>query len=474
MITTITTTPNYISPVNAPIWFGLTSTYSIYYGFNYVVNINVLQQGTSSNVVLDTFSPAYLPPNPNGIGLMSPSRYLNTQITPLLNPGLIGLSTDVGGSVKYNIQYGESYNPGLLFSDTYYSSGYVGLAFSQSSGLQVGDLITINKINSTINPQYNGQTSVVSTFTASNPTGQYIVKTTIPWGVSSTLEGGYITNLVRLEGTSSTYWAYNGTRQYNQINTDFTSYQLGSASATFLSAWGSNPKPIFLNQYETAGILSNSDLNPITSLIVNTYDINSNIIGTYSILGLTAPSGYKKFEIGVGTANLASEGVNFTNAYGYYVYPLTASNVKTISLNRSLVQCNPSPYNNFQLAWLNRSGSFDYYNFNYKNVKTTNITTTQYKQILPYNYSVGARQDTILSQSAQESWFISTGWINETDASNLNELFTSTDVFVISGTTSYPINIIDKSYTTKTYLNDKLIEVDLSFNYTQDINLQNQ
>jgi hypothetical protein len=76
-----------------------------------------------------------------------------------------------------------SYN----FADTYYQNGYVGLSFSSPHGFLIGDLIFIDKDDSTINPQYNGDATVTSIV------DDYLVVIDKTWGSNSTLESGLVT-----------------------------------------------------------------------------------------------------------------------------------------------------------------------------------------------------------------------------------------------------------------------------------------
>jgi len=73
------------------------------------------------------------------------------------------------------------------FVDTVFQAGSVGLTFSQPHGLVVGDLITIDKTDKTINPQYDGEHYVTEVVNS------YQIKTDIDWGSDSTLESGSIT-----------------------------------------------------------------------------------------------------------------------------------------------------------------------------------------------------------------------------------------------------------------------------------------
>jgi hypothetical protein len=73
------------------------------------------------------------------------------------------------------------------FVNTLYQSGSVGLTFSTPHGLAVGDLITINKTDKTINPQYDGEHYVTEVV------NNYQIKTDIDWGSDSASEGGSVT-----------------------------------------------------------------------------------------------------------------------------------------------------------------------------------------------------------------------------------------------------------------------------------------
>jgi hypothetical protein len=73
------------------------------------------------------------------------------------------------------------------FTDTVFQSGSVGLTFSIPHGLAVGDLITIDKDNKDINPQYDGEHYVTEVVNL------YQIKTDIDWGQDSKDETGSIT-----------------------------------------------------------------------------------------------------------------------------------------------------------------------------------------------------------------------------------------------------------------------------------------
>lgn len=82
-------------------------------------------------------------------------------------------------------------NPYIVpdFVDTFFNSNGVGLQFATSStphGLVVGDLITIDKNNKSLNPQYDGDHNVLEVV------DNYKVIIDVDYGADSTLEGGKV------------------------------------------------------------------------------------------------------------------------------------------------------------------------------------------------------------------------------------------------------------------------------------------
>lgn len=121
--------------------------------------------------------------------------FLNGYFTGIWNYGLFKgypLITEM-----YNTQWIDGIFDGGHFStdiytippfvDTIFSSGNVGLTFSSPHRLAVGDVITIDKNDKSINPQYDGDYNVISVV------NDYHLVTDIAWGSDSSSEGGQIT-----------------------------------------------------------------------------------------------------------------------------------------------------------------------------------------------------------------------------------------------------------------------------------------
>jgi hypothetical protein len=80
----------------------------------------------------------------------------------------------------------------------------------------------------------------------------------------------------------------------------------------------------------------------------------------------------------------------------------------------------------------------------------------------------------VLSQDVTEKWTVNTDWISEFDASWLEDLFKSTEVYHIdSNNNILPIIVEDKSYEVKTYNRNQLFNVTMNFSYAYDIRVQN-
>jgi hypothetical protein len=358
------------------------------------------------------------------------------------------------------------------------STNCLGLDFNNYSPnlLQPNDIINVYMDNQNQNGSYNGLTEVIlpvlSPATASVTTTYYGVTPSSP-------ETGTINSLQRLTGSSSYSYAFPGTRQYTQNNIDFG---ITNGISSESSNWATNyngVKQIFLNQYETLSLMSLTESGIANSYYqVNTYDSNWNLLNNYTS---TQPTGitlsYIKYELGSGTKNLQGWNINGTPisipTTGYYTIGLinNSSNINAIFTYSVVNNC--SRYPNVRIMFQNRVGGYDYWNFNYDSKWTININRTLYTKQLDYNYKIGDRGRTILNIDANEMYSASTDWISEGDYYYLQELITSSDVFVIDEVNNYklPINIEDTSYVQKTALRDRLFNLTINYKYSYDINL---
>ena len=516
--------PYEFSPANGEMWYIAQNTTSGLTDFNYLFNVYTLNFNTLT--IKDNLGLYKVPERPtDGYGYFSPSRILKSVISYDLQPAIgVNVSTlsqptaFTNSIVPYYVTYGFEYNPGITFSGVFNSSGFVGLSFSSNPGFKVNDIININKDNKNVNPQYDGTASITSIL------GTFSVKTNLIFVTSSYPETGLIDDVIRFNGTASSRWAFNGTKQYDQNyytnNTlfrqgyDFTNfYAIGNTGNTrILSNYyyeaspnlGNTPiqKTVNLQNYETVSFLNDQSYGTMSYRIIRYSGTNPNsrtAIGTSSFPGYPSTDRYGMWSIGVGPMNIQNLGLSLTNTDSYVVQILKGSTVKTYVdrvIDRSCYL-----YNNVRIAFLNKFGVLEYWNFQLDSKNTMNTDRYNYKRTLDWNYDVGQRGDTILSQNAYDLWTVNTNFIDEYEYNHLKELISTGEAYVIDETSNglyvkpgnilydwgageydgggydllkYPIIITDTSYEVKTAYRDKIFNLTLNYRMAYNITTQNK
>lgn len=458
--------------------------------FQYVFNTYTIDQ--FNQTYLDFVGQFYAPPRPiTGDGIFTPYRALQTYINnePVdFNVTLQGITAVSASMVEYITDYGFQYNPSLEFSTydfDFFFGSLLGLTFSTDPGLLIGDQITILMGINQFNPQYNTTTNI---FGVGATTSGYYAITGLPYGNTPSInEFGTITNQLRIVGTGATAWAWNGTRQYDETENYINEFVLtGSDTNQFLTnyknyVWfgSGNPtfslKPILRNQYETIGFISDPS-SPINGINIITFDAVGNQLSntTHGATGMNYP--YRKYELGIGTQNLIDAyGIDFANCAYYEVILYETSGFENRGWILRMIDytCLENFYTNYQISWLNPRGSYEYWNFYKDSQEMVNITTSEIRKVLPWNYTLGNRERTVLTQQVQKSYKINTNWITQNDYNFLQELFYSAEVYWIdSNHNRIPIMITDKQWTSKSYARDDIFNLSLTFEYSSLTNIQ--
>jgi len=380
----------------------------------------------------------------------------------------VGLATPLTGSINLI----NPYDIKFYYID---NSVYVGLDFTDTNLLQQNDIITILMNDKNQNGSYNGQSSVIYQLS----TTQSI--TSIPYGINPTGAETGIVNLLLRSSTSTDYrYAFPGTRQYTENNVDF-----GTTKEISYNKFATNYtdiKQIFFNQYETISIMSLNISNFSNARYqVKTYDGSFNLLHTYTsatYIDLLLDDAYSvKFELGTGTKQIHGWTMSGTpidlGSASYYSVALVNSSPSFTAIATYSVVPNCSRYENVRIMFQNRVGGYDYWNFNYDSKWTIDINRTLYTKQLDYNYKIGDRGRTILNIDANVMYEANTDWISESDYNFLQELITSSDVYVIDETNGnkLPINIEDTQYVQKTALRDRLFNLKITYRYAYDLNL---
>lgn len=405
--------------------------------------------------------------------------------------------------VRTNVDTGFEANPNLTFSNIIQINSKVALqvASGLTSSFVIGDEIGIDLDNKFDNPTYDGYT-FINSFSASN------IVTEIPWGfTSSATQSGSIFYLKRYNNTTQDYFLVEGARQYdnNLFNLDSlyiwgsTNWEIRRVLSNYPLNYtnNSNTKKVYLsNGYETQMLLT-SQVSNFKDIVIDLYYTNDEnitrytipIFGTSSALITNPPAGatsssnsWKMFEIGLGPRNIYSIIDVVENALptyedffaDVYLYSITFRNQSNVSTQRIFRQiaCNPSPYPLTQVIFKNRLGGYDYYNFTEKTTKRMEVTKTGFKRPLDPTRTLysgsNLRQNVTTDVKFEETITISTDWMTEDEYNWLNELLTSEDVYIIEGLFQKPIQIVETNFEYKTYQNQDIFILFLTFKYAFD------
>jgi len=135
-------------------------------------------------------------------------------------------------------------------------------------------------------------------------------------------------------------------------------------------------------------------------------------------------------------------------------------------------------WNNKQLVWKNRYGTFDYYKFQKRKGEGLNIERQQYNQI-PLDWASSSPSKTQISRGLTdfnvgitETHVINTGFVNQATMVWLEEVYTSPEVYLIeTNGTLFPVNITSTDYIRKNRGNKEIINLELTYTYSNNIRL---
>lgn len=286
---------------------------------------------------------------------------------------------------------------------------------------------------------------------------------------------------------------------------DFSSYLLTAGNKKFLSIFPASfaigaefkGQKIQLNQYHTVAFLNGKhyENSEVTRIRIQTYDSSDTLIETQfvdntnanggapfgtqieaNVFTLTDNTDEGLLYFGCGTAQLAQLGFNMTNVSSYFVKALNVDASASNSYKFEIQDADCKGFETIRLAFLNRLGAYDYYNFTKRSVRTTEMVKSPIKQNYGVNSIHGSSfsgllfDDTSYVQgtydggtrvhnvNATETIEANTDFITEEEAEILKELFTSVDVYMQTGTNFEPVVINETEYIKQTTVNDKLIQ----------------
>ena len=337
----------------------------------------------------------------------------------------------------------------------------------------------------------------------------------------ATTEVGNLTSIGTTTQTQN-YLVYNGVLDDNDIlnmdsnndigyNLGYHGFIMNSDTDKFLT---NSPTTQYLRDYDyhTMAFFTNYDndfevggtnaTNPVVYKLKIQFYYNGSTTGSLLQNECNATSGgfrttsgescVRMILAGVGIGNIRGAGLTVPANWDYYEVYAKNDNGDTISDTYKFYKQDEDckGYETIRLTWLNKFGVWDYYNFTKKSVRTfTKQSPTYQQQVGTWNestykvrgYKGGSRS---LASSVQEKITVNTDYITEAEAQWLEELFISTDVFILEKSSTdissqgairkyvTPVLLDSTEHVRKTTSNNGLIQY--TFELTKSINRKTQ
>lgn len=431
MSLTIVQQPNTLEPVYTnTIPMVINSSINNNDNFRYIYDVYLRDQNSFN----PTFNNRIISfPRTNGQGLYSPHYVLRDTVSYKLNAMMAtqSLSTTENTALYY-FRLGEAWNPNFTASSTQNVGGFLQLTFPATHSFLSNDYITLDKIDNSVNTSYN------TSGTVSSVTPLTLV-TTIPFGLAVSSEIIIIDNVERLSLTTSNYYGFNSTRQYDERTLNFGNiYSMNATSPKpFLTETIQKDFKVF--EWSTLSFFSDITLlNKVASVVYTSYDSNNNITATVSYPLTT--TNLIRLDLATGLLNLyqffsTSNFITFANSSYYTVQIFDLFNTPSSILytyNNKYLNYIQRDYPVYQFAYLNKLGAFEYFTFQLISRTNRNIQRKEFRKVLAYNYSLGDRGRTIFEEQITEQMIFNTDWLTDDDAIRLRDMVESPEVYMLS------------------------------------------
>ena len=223
-------------------------------------------------------------------------------------------------------------------------------------------------------------------------------------------------------------------------------------------------------------------------LITNSYVVSSSNgaaleEGEFNIVGRT-PMNLLYFGAGAKNIDNSNIALNASTAY-YEITVVNASGTAKSKTYRFTIQDEDCKgFETVRLCWLNTFGTWDYYNFTKRSTRVTNVKRNQFRknvgnwqdasESVSWTYNTFEGGKGAYSVDASKTIEANTDYITETEATFLEELFTSPSVMFYAGSNNWvTANVTESSYTKQTKVNDKLIQYVLNIELGHKTVVQN-
>ena len=262
-----------------------------------------------------------------------------------------------------------------------------------------------------------------------------------------------------------------------------------------------------LTDYGTMGYLTNfigfgTPTLSMTKVTIKLYNASDSLLATFDSDVSTANGGYvgvtpisETFLIYAACypANFTGAGFSDWNTHkancSYYtIQPYSTSTAMGKEYRVNIICDDARGFEGIRLTWLNKHGTWDYYTFNKKSIRSittnrktyTQLTGTWNESTFKLQGSRGGRKN--YKVDSKEKIKMNTDYVSESEAVWFEQLINSPEVYILNGYQSdtggilrryvQPVTLTTSNYTRKTIANDKLIQYTFEVERTKNLRTQ--
>jgi hypothetical protein len=420
--------PQDITPAYNPMKFLYDSTNKNNLGFKYI--FDVYQSGTSNKIAEYRVYPRYS----DGYGEIDLSKLLQNKVTFDFDQALSESDPATKSYYKYDLKIGEEYIISYAYTATVANNGgNVQITPTNPHTFQVGDQVVWDA--GTGNSSVSGLWTVIAISGTTNFTlNALFVNVSVPTSNGVVSYADNRKTVTRDVATTLNKYVFNGALTWADFRTydenDYILDNLNDKLLTNIPVTGFRVTPEqdlwvnIMNNFVTTGYIlfqnSEGDVfrKPITdNALITQVGVGPNNLGTLTLIGGTAPL------------------IKPTTTFYKFVYTDSGYNDQSQTYTIDLdTRCK---IENFELAFLDRLGSFGSFAFQLRSYEQGSVKKEMYKQdVTGFNNSGQWGYDTdefgtrVINPTVEKTFQLNTNWLTYEMNVYYQELITSPQVYI--------------------------------------------
>ncbi len=435
MAITIKVEPQDFTPAYNEVMVVLDSTNKSEPKFQYVVDINV--GGVySSRIKVQS--------NPAGFGVFNLSKHLESYVSSNIDIADKTLFKKIEDSyVDYDIDLSEEYVLTTSFTTVTNNGGFCQYNYASPHNFVDGDFVTVS---SSSVPAYDGVQEITSV-----PSTTAIVTTEV-YSATATgdtvLSNNTTTIIADAAVFSSTKYIVNNVVDWVEFPSfDIADYDISPAGlGKFLTNLPSTAD-VKLDDRVTANFY-----NPVSGEATYLYVVSNTGTFKYGNSFASTTASTKFLSVGVAPFDLLNDTPTVVSGAlpvidgdtdSYTIYLADATDVKTSEERVFNIDRRCTEYDNYNLIYLNKGGSFSSFNFDLASEENVSVTKKRYNKnygeyndsLVEYSYATSDRGTDILDTDITDTYTVTSNYISEATGGLIKDLITSPEVYHLSGNT---------------------------------------